>query len=131
MDAWAILAWCMGRQLVSFANFGVLIRLGKSGLCAFISVTWMGFMSIVFFFPTTKHTNTQEMNYTVVVLGGVLILSLVWFYLPVYGGVHWFKGPVPTVEEHIPRKWVTEQEKDVEEGSTGSIHRTKVGDVFF
>jgi hypothetical protein len=77
-------------------------------------------MSIVFFFPTTKHTNTKEMNYTVVVLGGVLILSLAWFYLPVYGGVHWFKGPVPTVEEHVPRKWATEQEQDVEEGGTGT-----------
>ncbi|KAH9987652.1 amino acid/polyamine transporter I [Russula compacta] len=69
-----------------------------SGLCAFISVTWMTFMSIVFSFPTTEQTNAQNMNYTVVVLGGVLILSLLWYYLPVYGGVHWFAGPVPTVD---------------------------------
>ena len=34
------------------------------------------------------------MNYTIVVLGGVLVLSLVWYYFPVYGGVHWFTGPV-------------------------------------
>ncbi|KAI9435570.1 hypothetical protein H4582DRAFT_2079668 [Lactarius indigo] len=70
-------------------------------------------MSIVFFFPTTKHTNAQEMNYTVVVLGGVLILSLVWFYFPVYGGVHWFKGP------------------DAKEGGTDSIDRAKAGDAVF
>ncbi|KAN0124703.1 Amino acid/polyamine transporter I [Lactarius tabidus] len=82
-----------------------------SGLCAFISVGWMTSMSIVFFFPTTKHTNAQGMNYTAVVLGGVLILSLIWFYLPVYGGVHWFKGPVRTVEVDVPRrKWAAEQE---------------------
>ena len=37
------------------------------------------------------------MNYTVVVLGGVLMSSLVWYYFPVYGGVHWFTGPVPNV----------------------------------
>jgi len=98
-----------------------------SGLCAFISVTWMASMSIVFFFPTTMHTNTQQMNYTVVVLGGVLILSLVWFYLPVYGGVHWFKGPVPTVKDHVTRKWAT----DVEEGGTDSIDREKAGDISF
>lgn len=33
-----------------------------------------------------------------VVLGGVLVLSLVWYYFPVYGGVHWFTGPVATIE---------------------------------
>ncbi|KAF9238376.1 amino acid permease-domain-containing protein [Melanogaster broomeanus] len=37
------------------------------------------------------------MNYTVVVLGGILFLSLVWYYFPVYGGVHWFTGPVRNV----------------------------------
>ena len=54
-------------------------------------------MVIVFFFPTTPQTNTPDMNYTVVVLGGVIVLSLVWYYFPVYGGVHWFTGPVPNV----------------------------------
>lgn len=38
------------------------------------------------------------MNYTIVVLGGILVLSLVWYYFPVYGGVHWFTGPVPNVD---------------------------------
>ncbi|KAF8272727.1 amino acid/polyamine transporter I [Lactarius quietus] len=92
-----------------------------SGLCAFISVTWMMSMSIVFFFPTTKHTNAPGMNYTVVVLGGMLILSLIWFYLPVYGGVHWFKGPVRTVGEHVPRDWEKGREKNVEEGGSDNI----------
>ncbi|KAH9021102.1 amino acid/polyamine transporter I [Lactarius deliciosus] len=100
-----------------------------SGLCAFISVTWMMSMSIVFFFPTTEHTNAQEMNYTVVVLGGVLTLSLIWFYFPVYGGVHWFKGPVRTVEGHAPQKWATELEQDVKEGGTDSIDQAKAGEV--
>jgi hypothetical protein len=62
------------------------------------------------------------MNYTSVVLGGVLILSLLWFYLPVYGGVHWFKGPVRTVEVHVTRrKWGAEQEKGGEEDSADSL----------
>jgi len=67
-----------------------------------ISVTavfFMIFLSIVFFFPTTPKTDVAEMNYTVVVLGGVLILSLVWYYCPVYGGVHWFTGPVANVDK--------------------------------
>lgn len=58
----------------------------------------MTFMDIVFFFPATPQTGTASMNYTVVVLGGVLSLSLVWYYFPVYGGVHWFTGPVSNVD---------------------------------
>jgi hypothetical protein len=57
----------------------------------------MAFMDIVFFFPTTPQTGVLSMNYTVVVLGGMLILSIVWYYFPVYGGVHWFTGPVPNI----------------------------------
>jgi len=63
-----------------------------------ISVTFMAFMVIIFFFPTTPQTSTPDMNYTVVVLGGVLLLSLVWYYFPVYGGVHWFTGPVSNID---------------------------------
>ena len=59
----------------------------------------MLFMGIVLLFPTTPSTDVADMNYTVVVLFGTLILSLVWYYFPVYGGVHWFKGPIPTIEE--------------------------------
>ncbi|KAF8553643.1 amino acid transporter [Imleria badia] len=64
---------------------------------AIIAVSFMAFMDVVFFFPTTPQTSTPNMNYTIVVLGGVLVLSLVWYYFPVYGGVHWFSGPVPNV----------------------------------
>ncbi|KAF8130354.1 amino acid/polyamine transporter I [Boletus edulis] len=66
---------------------------------AVISVSFMAFMNIVFFFPTTPQTSITNMNYTVVVLGGVLVLSVVWYYFPVYGGVHWFTGPVPNVDK--------------------------------
>lgn len=62
-------------------------------------------MSIVVLFPTTEQTNAQNMNYTVVVLGGVLVFSLVWYYFPVYGGVHWFEGPVPNVDGYVARRW--------------------------
>ena len=54
-------------------------------------------MDIVFFFPTTPQTDVLTMNYTVVVLGGMLLLSIIWYYFPVYGGVHWFTGPVPNI----------------------------------
>ena len=117
MDARSVFTWRVGQRLsCSKMGMGELIGVDQSGLCAFISVSWMMSMSIVFFFPMRKHTNAQGMNYTAVVLGGVLILSLVWFYIPVYGGVHWFKGPVRTVEVDVSRrKWAAEQEKDGEE----------------
>ncbi|KAI0063022.1 APC amino acid permease [Artomyces pyxidatus] len=65
---------------------------------AFISVLWMVFMGIVFLFPTNASSDTADMNYTVVVLGGVMILSVVWYYFPKYGGVYWFTGPIPTID---------------------------------
>lgn len=67
---------------------------------AVVSVLFMIFMGIVFLFPATPQTNVQDMNYTVVVLGGVLLLSLGWYYFPKYGGVHWFTGPVSNVVGH-------------------------------
>ena len=58
----------------------------------------MTFMGTVFLFPSSPRTNVADMNYTAVVFGGVMILSLVYYYFPKYGGVYWFKGPVPNVE---------------------------------
>ncbi|KIM81914.1 hypothetical protein PILCRDRAFT_820783 [Piloderma croceum F 1598] len=64
---------------------------------ATISVLWMLFMSVVFLFPSLPQTDVADMNYTVVVMGGTLILSLAWYYCPKYGGVHWFTGPVKNI----------------------------------
>lgn len=70
-------------------------HLGKLSFpIAAIAVSSMVFMIIVFFFPSTPQTTAQEMNYTVVVLGGYMALAISWYYCPVYGGVHWFNGPV-------------------------------------
>ncbi|KAI6100282.1 amino acid/polyamine transporter I [Pisolithus sp. B1] len=65
-----------------------------------IAALFMPFMCVVFLFPMTPSTSATTMNYAVVVLGGVMGLSLVWYYLPVYGGVHWFAGPVPNIRRH-------------------------------
>jgi amino acid transporter len=72
--------------------------LGRMGLpVAVLAVLFMTFMSMVFLFPASPQTDTANMNYTVVVLGGVIALSLVWYYFPKYGGVHWFTGPVSNI----------------------------------
>ncbi|KAG1722545.1 amino acid/polyamine transporter I, partial [Suillus paluster] len=73
-------------------------HLGKLSFpIAAIAVSGMVFMIIVFFFPSTPKTTAQEMNYTVVVLGGYMFLAVSWYYFPVYGGVHWFEGPISNV----------------------------------
>ena len=59
-----------------------------------ISVLVMTFLGVVFLFPDYTHPTSADMNYTVVVFGGVMLLSLIWYYFPKYGGVHWFTGPV-------------------------------------
>lgn len=87
-------------------------------------------MSVVFLFPTSPAPGVNGMNYTVVVLFGTLFLSLVWYYFPVYGGVHWFTGPVATVA----RKGDADSEDasvsgdTVEEtGEKGSKGRIRIG----
>jgi len=76
----------------------------------------MAFINIIFFFPDAPGPSVPDMNYckwlllcvgcqtnhvptAVVVLGGCILLSLAWYYFPVYGGVHWFKGPVRNVDQ--------------------------------
>jgi hypothetical protein len=74
--------------------------LSQSFPVAVIAVLFMTFMSVVFLFPSSPHPGVAAMNYTIVVLGGVLALSILWYYLPKYGGVHWFTGPVRTIDIH-------------------------------
>jgi hypothetical protein len=61
------------------------------------AVSWMLFMIVIFFFPATPQITAQEMNYTVVVLGGFMSIAVGWYYFPVYGGVHWFNGPIANI----------------------------------
>jgi hypothetical protein len=53
----------------------------------------MTFISTIFLFPPNPTPTMSSMNYTVVVLGSVMAGAVAWYYCPVYGGVHWFKGP--------------------------------------
>jgi len=57
------------------------------------------------------------MNYTIVVVGGTLLLSLGYYYFPKYGGKHWFTGPVSTLEEQDekPRSPAISNEESVDE----------------
>jgi len=88
---------------------------------AVIAVLFMMFMTIVFLFPSTPQTSVQQMNYTVAVLGGVLLLSLIWYYFPKYGGVHWFTGPVPNVNIRSSSPQSINSEKGDEKVDTAEV----------
>ncbi|KAJ3758082.1 amino acid/polyamine transporter I [Lentinula raphanica] len=68
-----------------------------SGPVACIASAYMIFMIVVFLFPASPEPASQSMNYTVVVVGGTILLSLGYYFFPVYGGKHWFTGPVHTI----------------------------------
>lgn len=74
--------------------------LGKfwSPLVAGISTLYLIFISIIVCIPSYLPTTPADMNYASLVTGAVFIFSLVWYYFPKYGGVHWFTGPVPNVQ---------------------------------
>ncbi|CEL55192.1 putative amino-acid permease C15C4,04c OS=Schizosaccharomyces pombe (strain 972 / ATCC 24843) GN=SPBC15C4.04c PE=3 SV=1 [Rhizoctonia solani AG-1 IB] len=74
-------------------------NLGAFGLpVAIIAIAFMTFISTVFLFPTELAPAVADMNYAVVVMSGVMIGCLIWYWFPKYGGVNWFEGPVMTVE---------------------------------
>jgi hypothetical protein len=80
-------------------------------------------MGIVFLFPATPKVDVADMNYTIVVLGGALFLSLVYYYLPVYGGKNWFTGPVATVD--VPGCSPGAEEGEEKEKATVEIVQSK------
>ncbi|GAB1521706.1 hypothetical protein RhiTH_004803 [Rhizoctonia solani] len=73
--------------------------LGPFGLpVATIAITFMTFVTIILLFPSRPTPGFSDMNYATVVMGAVMIGSVVWYYFPKYGGIHWFEGPVSTVD---------------------------------
>ncbi|KAJ6596370.1 amino acid/polyamine transporter I [Mycena vulgaris] len=69
---------------------------------AFLALMYMIFMIVVFMFPATPDPTAHSMNYTVVILGGTLMLSLGYYFFPKYGGRNWFTGPVETIRDLDP-----------------------------
>jgi len=85
------------------------------------SLVWMVFMMIVFMFPATPIVTSVGMNYTSACLGAWVLLSLIWYYLPVYGGVHWFKGPVPNIDSE--REFTSSTTSMEKSGDSNSLEK--------
>ena len=73
----------------------------QSAPIAFIAVSFMSFMIIILMFPSNTSPGADTMNYTIVVVGGILGSSIVYYFFPKYGGRHWFTGPVRTIEKDL------------------------------
>ncbi|KIJ50210.1 hypothetical protein M422DRAFT_44582 [Sphaerobolus stellatus SS14] len=90
-------------------------NLGRWSLpIATISIIFIAFINIIFFFPTSPNPSVAKMNY--IVWFGTLFLSVVWYYFPVYGGVHWFNGPIRTVDN---------KEEDTNDGASSAADDEK------
>ncbi|KAF8507404.1 amino acid/polyamine transporter I [Gautieria morchelliformis] len=87
---------------------------------AFVASAYMIFMILVFLFPAAPLPTSQSMNYTVVVVGGTMALSLGYYFFPKYGGVYWFTGPVETVRGENTKGEVEDHSSISEKGSRGS-----------
>ena len=71
--------------------------MSQSKLVNFVSLAFMNFVMLILVFPSNPDPTARTMNYTVLVIGSWILLCLVYYYFPVYGGVHWFQGPVANV----------------------------------
>lgn len=71
-------------------NLGLLSR-----PIAFVAVSWIGFITIIFCLPTTNPVTSQTINYTVVAVGIIAIFSLTAWVL---WARKWFVGPLKEIE---------------------------------
>jgi hypothetical protein len=63
---------------------------------AFVSVSWIGFITIAFCLPTANPVTSQTLNYTVVAVGIIAVFSLsAW----VLWARRWFVGPLKEIQE--------------------------------
>ena len=58
----------------------------------------MIFSIIILLFPPSPAPDSNEMNYTIAVIGAWFAFCLAYFFVPVYGGTYWFEGPQITIE---------------------------------
>lgn len=72
-------------------------NLGRFGLpIAVISSIWLFITSIIMFFPMEYPVTKDNMNYAVVIVGGIAILATAYW---IVSARHWFVGPKRTTKD--------------------------------
>ncbi|KAK5136538.1 hypothetical protein LTR08_002882 [Meristemomyces frigidus] len=85
----------------AFSTFPCPWNLGRfSKPCGYIACTWVLFIIPILCFPasTGADLNALNMNYTIVIYGGVMACALLWYAVDAR---KWFKGPRINVEHVI------------------------------
>ncbi|ESK86661.1 apc amino acid permease [Moniliophthora roreri MCA 2997] len=66
-----------------------------------IAVSWVSFIVVLLLFPSSQNPVAEDMNYAIVIIGGVVVFASASWML---SARKWFHGPVKTVEESISDK---------------------------
>ncbi|CAF3487519.1 unnamed protein product [Rotaria socialis] len=75
-------------------------NLGRFSLpIAFISSVWLAITSVFMFFPTEYPVTKDNMNYTIIVVGGVSFIAAMYW---IFSARHWFVGPKRTDQHETP-----------------------------
>ncbi|KAF9262529.1 amino acid transporter [Marasmius fiardii PR-910] len=73
-----------------------------------IAVAWVFFIVVLLLFPSSQKPLAEEMNYAIVIIGGVIIFASASWAL---SARKWFHGPVKTVEK-LTSETESNEEKD-------------------
>jgi len=75
-----------------------------------ISSIWLTITSIVMFFPEQYPVTKDSMNYSIVIIGGILIIAGIYW---IVSARHWFVGPKRTDVDanSLPPEYVTTENK--------------------
>ncbi|PWN48329.1 amino acid transporter [Violaceomyces palustris] len=95
-----------------------------SPIIGWVSVLWLVYISIIVCLPSYLPTDAADMNYASLVTGATFLFSTAWYYMPKYGGVHWFTGPRPNIEDDDQRQ----QQPPFTSSSSGSDDGKKQDD---
>lgn len=72
--------------------------------CAIVSSVYISFLVVVLLLPQLYPVTGETLNYAPIMIGGISIISFVGWWLPRWGGRHWFQGPQRTISEEEVRE---------------------------
>jgi len=91
-------------------------NLGRfSHVIGWISAIWLFFTSCIFFWPTYAPVNADDMNYTIVIVGGTVIIAVFFWFV---AARKYFRGP-ERGDETEESSQVALEERKVEENPQG------------
>jgi amino acid transporter len=93
-------------------------NLGRFGMpIAIVSSIWLAVTSMFMFFPPNYPVTKDNMNYAVVIIGGVLLIAAIYW---VVSARHWFVGPRRT-DQDAPAKSIEQYGTTVQNGIVPSL----------